>query len=278
MDVSQFARQALDAWPFVLLQDALRYFLFVLPAFLIVRVWKSREWEHRRIQAKPVKREQFWMEFRYSVSTIVIFSFVGTGIFMAKKAGFMAIYDEVREYGLMYFLLSPLILILLHDAYFYWSHRLLHIKTVFRHAHLVHHRSTSPSPWAAYSFHPLEALVQAAFYPVTLALLPFHPAALFVFITYMIARNVWGHLGYELAPRWFTRSPWLNWNTVTTHHDLHHATSKTNFGLYFTWWDRWMETEHPRYRELVVELTGRHRAETRDHGSLTLETESGANQ
>ena len=31
-------------------------------------------------------------------------------------------------------------LLLLHDAYFYWCHRLLHVPWLFRNVHAVHHR------------------------------------------------------------------------------------------------------------------------------------------
>ena len=46
--------------------------------------------------------------------------------------------------------------------------------------------------------------------------------------------------------------------TTTTHHDLHHSGGyRYNYGLYFTWWDRMMGTEHPRYRQVFREVTGR---------------------
>jgi sterol desaturase/sphingolipid hydroxylase (fatty acid hydroxylase superfamily) len=46
--------------------------------------------------------------------------------------------------------------------------------------------------------------------------------------------------------------------TTTTHHDLHHNGSfNHNYGLYFTWWDRLMGTEHPCYREIFREVTSR---------------------
>jgi sterol desaturase/sphingolipid hydroxylase (fatty acid hydroxylase superfamily) len=41
--------------------------------------------------------------------------------------------------------------------------------------------------------------------------------------------------------------PWLDWLTTTTHHDLHHADARYNYASWFTWWDRWMGTEHPEY-------------------------------
>ena len=65
----------------------------------------------------------------------------------------------------------------------------------------------------------------------------------------MIVRNVMGHAGVELMPRGLADSRWFGWINSTTHHDLHHATFNYNYGLYFTWWDKLMGTEHPAYRE-----------------------------
>jgi Delta7-sterol 5-desaturase len=42
------------------------------------------------------------------------------------------------------------------------------------------------------------------------------------------------------------------------HHDLHHNGSfNHNYGLYFTWWDKWMGTEHPKYYAKFAEVTNR---------------------
>jgi hypothetical protein len=60
------------------------------------------------------------------------------------------------------------------------------------------------------------------------------------------------HLAGMAAPALFWRFD------TTTHHDLHHNGSFAhNFGLYFTWWDRIMGTEHPQYRAIFREVTGR---------------------
>src|SRR3546814_2958407 len=50
---------------------------------------------------------------------------------------------------------------LLHDSFFYWTHRLLHRPRWFRLAHAVHHESRPPTAWAAMSFHPIEAVTRS---------------------------------------------------------------------------------------------------------------------
>jgi sterol desaturase/sphingolipid hydroxylase (fatty acid hydroxylase superfamily) len=39
-----------------------------------------------------------------------------------------------------YMLLTVVALDYLHDAWFYWTHRLLHWKPLYRHVHHLHHR------------------------------------------------------------------------------------------------------------------------------------------
>ena len=110
---------------------------------------------------------------------------------------------------------------------------------------------------AAYSFSPLEALVQAAFVPVVALFMPIHVIALFLFLAFMILRNVYGHLGVELLPRAFVRHPWFRWSTTTTHHDMHHRRTNGNYGLYFTFWDRLAGTMHEDYEETFENVASR---------------------
>ena len=147
-------------------------------------------------------------------------------------------------------------LLVLHDAWFYWTHRLLHRPAWFKRWHRTHHKTVTPTPFAAYAFDWREALVQVAM-PLAIGfVLPIPFLAFFAFLGIMIARNVLGHCGTELHPRGFA-DHWFWGNfTTTTHHDLHHSGGfGSNYGLYFTWWDRICGTEHPRYREIFREIT-----------------------
>ena len=251
--------QSLEAYPFILVQDFLRYFIAASAAYLLFWViWKKR-WQHRIIQNKLPKWKKMSFEFRYSMSTVFIFSLNGIIIFSLIQAGYTTIYESIGDFGRGYFLFTILLMILIHDAYFYWTHRLMHHPRIFRHVHLVHHRSTNPTPWAAYSFHPFEAQIQAGVYYIFILTFPVHGLALFLFLLYMITRNVLGHLGIEFLPKWFINNRWLNWHTTTTHHDLHHKDFNNNYGLYFTWWDNWCKTTHKKYEEKFTEVTTRER-------------------
>lgn len=247
----------LEAWTSVLLNDFLRYFVFAGIAYLIFWVLGRKTWNHLFIQRVYPKAKKLWTEFKYSMSTVFIFSINGFIIHTLATNGHTRIYHDIGQHGLWWFLLSGMVMILFHDFYFYWSHRFMHLKAVYKHVHKVHHLSTNPSPWAAHSFHPLEALIQTVPFNIMVMTLPLHPAVIAFFMIHMIVRDVMGHLGYEFFPKGFLKSKWFNWLTSTTHHNLHHKNFHSNYGLYFSWWDNWMGTTDKAYESTFHEVTHR---------------------
>lgn len=245
---------ALRAWPAIWLGDWLRYLiptaLLSLVLALLPRWWRQA----RTVQARPPAHGQRRREFWNSMVTVVVFSLNGTFIFAASQAGQLCLYTDLGRFGVPYLFVSGLVLVVAHDTWFYWTHRLMHVPGVFRWFHRAHHRSVSPTPWAAYSFAVTEAAVQAMFLPLILLVLPLHPLVIFFFLVYMIVRNVMGHAGVELMPGSWLAGGWGRVFTTTLHHDMHHAHGRCNYGLYFTWWDRLCGTEHPQYRERLHAL------------------------
>jgi sterol desaturase/sphingolipid hydroxylase (fatty acid hydroxylase superfamily) len=153
-------------------------------------------------------------------------------------------------------------MVVVHDTYFYWTHRAMHHPRLFRWFHRTHHKSHTPTPWTTYAFDAPEAIVMVAFVPLWVALFPMHQFAIFIFMTWQIARNALGHAGVELSPVSGNPSRLFGWLNTTMHHDLHHQNAHFNYGLYFSWWDRFMSTEHPEYQVRVAEIATRsHRGE-----------------
>jgi Delta7-sterol 5-desaturase len=134
----------------------------------------------------------------------------------------------------------------------------MHHPKLFKHFHRFHHRSITPTPFAAYAFAVPEAFVMALFMPFWLLFVPTSVWVIVAFLNIMIIRNAMGHAGFELQPRWWLSTPMTRWINTTTHHDLHHAGSFShNYGLYFTWWDKMMGTEHPHYHETFENVVAR---------------------
>ena len=224
----------------------------IAAGILSILLWVFGKWsDARRIQTRMAGIADYKREFLSSMRTVVVFGLTTISTVLLESAGIVKVMTSETVWPL--FAMQLVAMIIAHDAYFYWMHRWLHTKTMFRFSHLHHHKSRTPTPWAAYSFSSFEAMTEAAFVPIYLLAISvlfggMYPFAIFLFLAHMIVRNVIGHAGVEILPAGWLNGP-LGWITTTTHHDLHHSQGNSNFGLYFTWWDRVMGTEHTEYEE-----------------------------
>ncbi len=210
--------------------------------YLLLYKWKPQTFQAKKIQTQSLAPAQLRREISYTIISLLIFCVMGFVVYLLQRKGLSRLYFKLSDYGITYFIISILLMTLLHDTYFYWTHRLLHLRGWYGKIHIVHHLSSNPSPFTALSFHPVEAFIQAAITPLIVLVIPCHPIALSVFLLYMTVKNVLGHSGYELTGNYFSNSKFSRWRNSSTHHNLHHFYAKDNYGLYFTFWDRWMKT------------------------------------
>jgi sterol desaturase/sphingolipid hydroxylase (fatty acid hydroxylase superfamily) len=238
-----------DSYFNVLEKVGSRYFLIAGMAFLILYVFFRNKTKLKKIQDKFPANSDYLREIGYSVITILIFAIVPIVLLRGPLREYTTFYTDIDQYGKLYFFLAFPLMLLMHDTYFYWTHRAMHHPALFRIMHLVHHKSTNPSSWAAYAFHPLEAIVEVGIVIVFLFTIPIHAFHLPMFFLFMIIYNVYGHLGYELYPKGFAKHPIGRWINTSVNHNQHHQYFKGNYGLYLLFWDRIMGTIREDYEE-----------------------------
>ena len=153
----------------LMLMHAGRYVLMAGGAYLFFWRWRGNPLTARgRTQHRPFQREDLAREVRASFLTCVVFgvlfgvSLAGTQPRPLQHSGLSAVAEFVGWLAAV---------LVVHDTYFYWSHRLLHHPRVFAAVHHLHHRSHTPSPFSALAFHPVEAVLQGI-WAVPLFLLP----------------------------------------------------------------------------------------------------------
>jgi len=239
--------------------DLARYIVAAPLTWLVICVALAPALKTWKIRPDRPPVRQHLVELFCSVRSVAVFSTVTLITVGLQGAGLMW-GGALREAPSLAWTAASLVLtILAHDAYFYWAHRIMHRPRLFRIFHRRHHRSFNPTPFTAYSFDLGEAAMMAAFSPLWLLLVPVSWPAFGLFMLHQIGRNVIGHSGYELFPARRDGRPLFDWMTTVTHHDLHHAQAGWNYGLYFTWWDRWMGTENPSYAQAFAEVAARRR-------------------
>jgi Delta7-sterol 5-desaturase len=232
----------------IILNVGSRYFLVAGLAFLIFYILKRNTRSKTKIQNRFPQNKDYFREIGFSVTTILIFGVVPFVLLKNPEIRqYTTFYNRIEDRGWTWFFLAFPVMLIMHDTYFYWMHRIMHHPRLFRLFHLVHHRSTNPSPWAAYAFHPLEAVFEVGIFVIFLFTIPMHFLHFVLFFLFSIIYNVYGHLGWELYPKGFSRH-WLGkWINTSVNHNQHHQYFKGNYGLYFLFWDRMMGTIREDY-------------------------------
>ncbi|HEY0654749.1 MAG TPA: sterol desaturase family protein [Chryseosolibacter sp.] len=193
------------------------------------------------------KNAQLRKEIYWSVISSLIFTALAVGTFFLFQRGYTRIYTSFSERSIPYFIFSIGLVLVLYETYYYWLHRWMHRPSVFRIVHRVHHESIHPTVFTSFSFHPIEAVLQFIFLPIAITLIPIHYYALGIVLLIMTVSAVINHAGVEIFPGYFAKHPIGKWLIGSTHHDIHHKEFKTNYGLYLSFWDKWMKTESENF-------------------------------
>src|SRR5690349_12454272 len=109
----------------VSLSTAFRYLFFAGIAWLLGYMLFRNRWVHRKIIQKFPERADVQREIRDSIVSLSVFGLIGTLTVLAGRQGWTQMYFRVSDYGWGWWWASIGITILLHDAWFYWTHRLM---------------------------------------------------------------------------------------------------------------------------------------------------------
>ena len=144
------------------------------------------------------------------------------------------IYHDIDQYGLAYLVFSLFLVTLVHDTYYYWVHRLLHTRFLFKKIHAVHHASRNPTVVTFFAMHPLEDVLMSLSIPLCAFLFPMNDVAFECAYFLYLAQAIYAHSGFE----WFkTQKPSSFFNTSYAH-NLHHQYTKVNYSYFYNIWDR----------------------------------------
>lgn len=133
-------------------------------------------------------------DIKWSVISSSVFALSGAILINLWQSGKTLIYTDIGRYGFLYLIISLPLLMFVHDTYFYWTHRLLHSKVLFKRFHLAHHQSRIPTAWTSFAFHPGEAIIQAIILPLMLMIIPVHWMVLVAFLMIMTILGILNHL------------------------------------------------------------------------------------
>jgi Delta7-sterol 5-desaturase len=236
--------------PYILINVTLIFFIVIfiryiafssMYHYLLYHTFKS-VFQEKFLHKKPPSRKQFWKEIKWAGIGSAIFAISGAAMIYFWYTGKTRIYIDIHEYSLWYIPLSIVAYLLIHETYYYWLHRWMHKPGIYHRIHKVHHDSVETSAFTSFSFHPAESFLQSAIIPLLAFVIPIHWMVLLALLVLMTISAIVNHAGVEIFPV----NGFLQKNVIgASHHDVHHKLFRYNFGLYFTFWDKWMGTEKP---------------------------------
>lgn len=233
----------------------LRYVLVSLIFQFVFKVLLKDRYQSRVINDGLRKPNQGRKEILWSAFTSFVFTLSFLGMVWLYQNGKTAIYTDFSAYAWWYLPLSLLAAMVIHETYYYFLHRWMHRPKVFRLFHYVHHDSIVTSAWTAFSFHPVESVLQALIIPIVIMVIPLHVGVVLFLLILMTVTATINHLHIEIYPKGFAKNWFGKWWIGSSHHSLHHSKYRVNYGLYFTFMDRLFGTESPDYLPLFEERT-----------------------
>ncbi|MYZ44973.1 sterol desaturase family protein [Schauerella aestuarii] len=231
------AFQSLSAWQVMLWGLAFFggiYLLFGSVMWLLTSKLLPAMGIGRVLDPRPLAPGQLKRELQQSALSILLF---GTGMIFPwglLQLGWAHLTPNASGTRIA---LEILALVIWNDIHFWINHRLLHTK-LLRKFHLPHHRSVVTTPFATYSFHPIEALMLGNVILLPMIVHDFSFWSLASVPVFSLFFNCIGHANYDF----FTRVSYAHWFAASRRHHLHHACYNGNFGFQFTFMDRLFRT------------------------------------
>ncbi|KAG9138415.1 hypothetical protein Leryth_021068 [Lithospermum erythrorhizon] len=144
---------------------------------------------------------------------------------------------------------------ILEDFVFYWGHRFLHTKWLYKHVHSVHHEYATPFGLTSEYAHPAEILFLGFATIAGPAITGPHLITLWLWMVLRVIETVEAHCGYHF--------PWSLSNFLPLYggadfHDYHHRLLYTKSGNYsstFVYMD-WIFGTDKGYRKLKALKSG----------------------
>ena len=158
----------------------------------------------------------------YTVMGILQWTLVEGAFIHLYKSGRLPYVDAMANPSVM---LQTLVLSILlpsfRDVHFYFAHRFIHLRPLYKYVHSLHHRNTDIEPFSGLAMHPIEHLYYYTCYHPNLVLplvgIVISPFLVFWMGAHLVISPACSHSGFE------------DHFSASTEHYLHHRFCDVNF-------------------------------------------------
>eukprot|EP00898_Chlorokybus_atmophyticus_P004577 jgi/Chlat1/511/Chrsp103S01095 len=185
------------------------------------------------------KAKDIFVQVKVSLAALPMFSMLPSCAEYIIEQGWTLCYAKTSQVGWPAYCAYLAIYMLLVEFGVYWAHRLLHdIKPLYRWLHAPHHiynKQNTLSPFAGLAFNPIDGILQASPYVLSLFIVPMHALTydMLLFATGVWTTNIHDNIHADIWPI-----------MGAGYHTIHHITYRHNYGHYTTFMDQLFGTLH----------------------------------
>lgn len=223
------------------------YFITASGVYWLMGLVQAKKRQVLQLKSSQQTHKTIIEDIKLSVLSVISFALGAAGFMACYDRGLTQVYTHWQIQDIGYVIFSYVVVLLLQDTCFYFTHRLFHLPWMFAWVHQGHHRSRPPTPWTFFALDPMEASVQASFLLFITFVIPLHLGVLVAILLTMSVWSVGNHLGIQVVSSSPLSRWWGQWCIGSTHHLVHHQRYSRHYGLYFTFWDRLLGTQDAQY-------------------------------
>ncbi|MGI9520827.1 MAG: sterol desaturase family protein [Hyphomicrobiaceae bacterium] len=179
---------------------------------------------NRRFMFSDQVRDNMFRTLGYGVPIITFYEVLTYWIFANGYFAFMPFAEGSIGYW-VWFVVLLLIMPVIHSTHFYFTHRMLHWRPLYKAVHRIHHYNIEVGPWSGLAMHPIELAIYFSTVCVQW-LLALHPLNALYQLQFAIFNAAMSHTGFEKV----LLSQEVGIESNSYFHFLHHKYFECNYG------------------------------------------------
>jgi len=230
-----------DWMTYIFLRNQALIWLFYGAYYMWLYVWKKEGTKGKYDVKWPARRHKIFLFHDQIKDNIFWTAGIGGLIWSMLEWATMWLYANHKIPALsweahpVWFIAWILIIPLWREFHFYWIHRLIHWKPLYRYIHYLHHKNYNPNPWSGMAMHPAETWLYLSVCLIHWVI-PSHPFHFLFDLQHAGLGPAHGHHGFE-GPIVYNK-----FHTGSYFHYLHHRYFECNYGESTLPLDKWFGT------------------------------------